>query len=637
MSWQQFILALFDTLPGLCLLLFLHYVRRAIGAHTLYICMGVFLIMSLLFGLPNFALELQFPNSSGVLSFGALTFPVLTMLLVVYEIHGTLETQRLILGCVVTLSLLGLFVILLLNYCEVPLMALARYQIDVNRFIDNFRECTFIFILTHLIFLLALPIVFQSLRNFNCPLFISLLVCNGLILIGREMNIVYLYPNIPFSSTAPIWTVRFLVTVIIAAIATAYLRFSPKQSFEKRKAFSIFTSVFQHLQSTAQLRKSMEEWTEKYQAVLNHSSELIMLIDPTGVVINANPAAYKTLGNVLNQRPNIESFIVDAQHQPFKLPTDWLQESGDDTTTDTPLTYVNMFITPNALGTDIDVDFNLSQATVDGAPVIVFIARDMTKQRKQERMQQALQEQLYHAQRLESLGLLAGGVAHDFNNLIHSIQGSTDALRRCTLPQSAYEYVTNIDEATERAANVTSQLLGFARKGNFNIELIELAPLVEQAGRLFKSAASDIAFKTLIEPGQLFVKCDSVQLQQVLLNLLINAKDAFTEQSENPKIVLRAEHLRHDTPEWNNRPPGTLPNDSFVCIKVKDNASGIPADTLKHIFEPFFTTKPVGKGTGMGLAMAYGCITSFNGWIHVESTLGQGSEFTVVLPEADDE
>ncbi|MBO7618963.1 MAG: hypothetical protein J6T06_00520, partial [Victivallales bacterium] len=280
-----------------------------------------------------------------------------------------------------------------------------------------------------------------------------------------------------------------------------------------------------------------------------------------------------------------------------------------------------------------DIDFTISVGRVDDAPVFIIIMRDMTEQRKQERLQQELQEQLVHSQRLESIGVLAGGIAHDFNNLLHSIQGSSDALAlQGNLTTSQQSLLTNINSATKRASRLTSQLLAFARKGKFHIESIDLQALIEQTAQLFQPTAKNIKFKVIIEPDLPTISGDATQLQQVLLNLLINARDALNSNTENPRITLRAQAMRDMTNEWNQRPDKDLDIKNYICIKIKDNGCGIDEETQKKIFEPFFTTKEVGKGTGMGLAMAYGCILHHHGWITLESTPGVGSEFILSLP-----
>jgi signal transduction histidine kinase len=194
--------------------------------------------------------------------------------------------------------------------------------------------------------------------------------------------------------------------------------------------------------------------------------------------------------------------------------------------------------------------------------------------------------------------------------------------------------VSNIEEATSRASEVTSQLLGFARRGKYQLERHDIADIVAGVGALFEPVAGrNIQLRTMVAPDPMIVLADATQIQQVFLNLLLNARDAIQAKGDSGgRIVLRAEVGSEHTPGWAfcGR-AGALPTE-YVCVRVRDNGSGMTPETMTKIFAPFFTTKGVGKGTGMGLAMAYGCIGNHHGWIHVESELGKGSEFFVFLP-----
>lgn len=636
MYWQPFSQALLDVLPCLFVLLVLHFLRAAISSIPLQMLLGVFLALSLLGGIPNFGFEMQSPHTTGLLSFGALSLPVFTLLMLYCELHNTVETQRLMLGLGLSMLFAWLFAILLVNFYSQSVFTLIQAPETLVHFLGDLRQYAFIFVVTHFILLFSLPIIFQALRNLHCRFSLSIFLCNALILMAREMSIVYLFPATAFPGQFQTWLLRFTIILLIAVITAGYRRLLHAPPVSNRQPFSILTSIFRHFQSTDKLRRSMAEWEEKYQTVLNHSSELIMLVNEQGQMINCNLAMFRAFDTHITQVHSISDIIHHADGTPFTLPSAWLRQQSHDLELDKPVMFTHMTLAVPGCPRTFDVDFNLSQTTVDGERIALIIARDMTEQHEQERQKNLLQQELFHAQRLEALGMLAGGVAHDFNNMLHSIQGSADLLRLQPLSAEARALVNTIDTASNRAADLTRQLLGFARRGNFNVVITELGPLVEQAADLFRTTCGNITFKTLIEPEPLVVSCDPVQLQQVIVNLLLNAKDAFDQDAVNPKIVLRAERVRPDTPEWKHRPEDTLSVEHYVCIKVKDNGSGISCEAIEHIFEPFYTTKGTGKGTGMGLAMAYGCITSINGWIDVVSTPGAGSTFSIVIPAADD-
>ena len=187
MFWQPLLQTLLDVLPCLFVLLVLHFLRTALSGIPLQMMLGVFLALSLLGGIPNFSFELESPFSTGPLSFGAMALPVLTVLLLVYELHGTVETQRLMLGLTLSMLMTWLFVLLLANQFSQSIFTLAQSPSALVRFMESMRQSAFIFVVTHLILLFSLPIVFQALRNYRCPFAVSLVACNGLILMARVM------------------------------------------------------------------------------------------------------------------------------------------------------------------------------------------------------------------------------------------------------------------------------------------------------------------------------------------------------------------------------------------------------------------------------------------------------------------
>jgi signal transduction histidine kinase len=287
-------------------------------------------------------------------------------------------------------------------------------------------------------------------------------------------------------------------------------------------------------------------------------------------------------------------------------------------------------------GRMVHLEANISPAELHEQAVALVIARDVTERRRMEREHQQLQEQFAHSQRLQAVGHLAGGIAHDFNNLLHTIRGSLDRLTtRQVTPDAQADLLANISEATNRASTLTAQLLGFARKGKYKRERIRVAALVENARVLFEPVAHrGTGLKVIVAPSPMEITGDATQLQQVLLNLLLNARDAVEGKGDAARIVVRAEPAATFMPGWQGRPDPGLQASDYVCIRVKDNGVGIAEDVRPKIFEPFFTTKGVGKGTGMGLAMAYGCVANHHGWIHVESDVGRGTEFLVFLPRS---
>jgi two-component system, cell cycle sensor histidine kinase and response regulator CckA len=242
----------------------------------------------------------------------------------------------------------------------------------------------------------------------------------------------------------------------------------------------------------------------------------------------------------------------------------------------------------------------------DGEPVVVVNYRDVTDQR-------SLQEQLLHAQKLEAVGRLAGGIAHDFNNLLTAISGYGDFLASSLGPDDPRrEDALEIIRASDRASALTAQLLTFSRRQVAETEVLDVGEVVVGVGRLLsRLLGEDVTLLTRIESGCL-VRADRGQIEQVLTNLAVNARDAITDGG-TVEIGVRC-------------------SDDSVELLVADTGSGIDGDALPHIFEPFFTTKGPGRGTGLGLATVYGIVTQAGGEVAVSSEPGAGTTFRIALP-----
>lgn len=250
----------------------------------------------------------------------------------------------------------------------------------------------------------------------------------------------------------------------------------------------------------------------------------------------------------------------------------------------------------------------------------IEVVRDVTVQRHNE-------EQLRQAQKMEGIGQLAGGIAHDFNNILTAIIGYASLLEyKLKNDDQLKPYVSHILESTERASGLTKSLLAFSRKQPVEVKPVNLNELVcGFRGILSRLIGEDIEIVVHCSPEDLIVEADKGQLEQVLMNLATNARDAMPQGG---RFVIATETLNLKTVM------GDLPQGSYAVIIVSDTGSGMDRSTVDHIFEPFFTTKEVGKGTGLGLAIAYGIISKHRGTIHVYSEPGQGTTFRIYLPLA---
>ncbi len=260
---------------------------------------------------------------------------------------------------------------------------------------------------------------------------------------------------------------------------------------------------------------------------------------------------------------------------------------------------------------------------------VAGITRDITESEQVEAERQKLQSQLAQSQKMESIGRLAGGVAHDFNNMLAVILGHTElALGQLSPEQPLYPRLSHIHEAAQRSADLTRQLLGFARKQTVDPRVLDLnetvAGLLKMVQRLIGEHI-DLAWKP--GQGQGLVKIDPSQVDQVLVNLCVNARDAIADTG---KITIETGAVVFDG-QYCAEHPGFLPGE-YVLLAVSDNGCGMDAGVLTHVFEPFFTTKEAGKGTGLGLAMVYGIVRQNNGFVSVYSEPGEGTTFKIYLP-----
>ncbi len=263
----------------------------------------------------------------------------------------------------------------------------------------------------------------------------------------------------------------------------------------------------------------------------------------------------------------------------------------------------------------------------EGAPVRIYGAlQDITERNR-------LREELLQAQKMESIGRLAGGIAHDFNNLLTAILGYTELASTEVAPGSAAEqHLKQVQSAGERAASLTSQLLAFARRQIINPQVTNLNDLILDVGVILRRLiAEDIELITRCEPDLGLVKLDEGQFQQILINLVVNARDAMPDGGkltiETGNVSLTADAVRHL--------PGLSPG-QYVTLTVADTGSGIDEAVQQHLFEPFFTTKGPGKGTGLGLATCHGIVKQNGGHISVMSRTGKGTSFRILLPRVSD-
>jgi PAS domain S-box-containing protein len=260
----------------------------------------------------------------------------------------------------------------------------------------------------------------------------------------------------------------------------------------------------------------------------------------------------------------------------------------------------------------------------DGRYVMLRIATDVSQVKKME-------TKLQHALKMEAVGTLAGGIAHDFNNLLMGIQGRASLISTVIDPaHPAMEHVGYIEEHIRSAASLTKQILGFARGGKYTAKAVDLNVLVMKSCEMFGRTKKQLLIRTTFHDQFVVAKIDESQVEQVLLNLFINAWQAMPGGGEL-HIETRRVLLKEDDGDIHGLDPG-----NYCCITVTDSGTGMDETTRQKVFDPFFTTKEKGRGTGLGLASAYGIVKNHQGVITVKSILGKGSTFTIYLPTSEE-
>lgn len=368
-------------------------------------------------------------------------------------------------------------------------------------------------------------------------------------------------------------------------------------------------------------RERAEAQALRLATAIEQAAEAIAITDPDGVVTYINPAFEHTTGfpAVESRGRNIRDLLGDEVAVPLER-----RAQEHLTTYDS---WKKKITSVRKDGSVVELDLTVSPVRGPGDEVAnyTYVGRDITQEA-------ALEEQLRQSQKLEAIGMLAGGVAHDFNNILTGILGYANMLEPDAAPGSTMqEGLHVIQQAAERAAELTRQLLSFARRGKRQNTTVDLnSTILEVVSLLTRTVNKNISVTEHFDTDQATVLGDPGQLQQVVLNLAINGRDAMPQGGSLTfrtwRQLLDAEQLMAH--------PGAKPG-MFVALSVSDTGVGIEKKNLRRIFEPFFTTKEAGQGTGMGLAMVYGIVKGHKGFIDVESDIGNETTFTVYVPATD--
>jgi len=283
-------------------------------------------------------------------------------------------------------------------------------------------------------------------------------------------------------------------------------------------------------------------------------------------------------------------------------------------------------------GSEFPVELTVQEIANDQGPHFIAYISDLTEQKNLQQELESQARKIDQKMRLEAIGTLAGGIAHDFNNLLMIIKGYTEMLvARTDLADNAREKIREIEIASDKARDITSQLLTFSRVENETKEHVDLVEVIDNLVGMLKRILPDtIMLETELETGLWLVQSEKVRLDQALMNLILNAVDAMPDGGV---ISLTAGNVVLEAAE--GAKIGDLEPGDYCKIRVRDEGTGMDSETMKHVFEPYYTSKPAGKGTGLGLFITYGIVEAIGGVITVKSQPGGGTTFTIYLPRSD--
>ena len=367
-------------------------------------------------------------------------------------------------------------------------------------------------------------------------------------------------------------------------------------------------------------RPSSQAPAQLLQKAVEQSVEGVLITDPQGAIIYVNPAFEKLYGyqidEVLGQNPRL---LKSGLHPPEFYQHLWEALKAGQS-------WQGRITNCRKDGQLVNEKTIISPMLDEQGVCIAYIAVKQDIGRELE-----LEAQLLGAQKMELVGQLAGGIAHDFNNLLQTVLGyanlidenlDNDSLMRGDL--------AHIREAADKAASLTRQMLAFSRRQVIKPQELNLNALIKEHVELIRPMLGEaIALSLAFQNDLPAVKVDSGQIEQVLMNLCINARDAMPAGGAL-RISTRTTEI--DAQQQNEQP--WLTQGFYVLLRVEDNGQGMSSEVLSHVFEPFFTTKEVGRGSGLGLSTAYGIIKQHSGFIFVRSELGRGSQFDILLPSA---
>ncbi len=422
-----------------------------------------------------------------------------------------------------------------------------------------------------------------------------------------------------------------LIFFLAGFLALCAIYFAEK--FEVNVLFSMNTALKEEIAHRNRTEKALKESEDKnkkiyskakraeqiYRSLLHSSADAIATYDLKGRTVYISPAFTKIFGWTLEE--------MEGKHMPF-VPQSESESTmaiiRDLVENGTPC---QGFETKRNTkdGRLLDVSISASRYNDHkGRPIgTLVILRDISEKKR-------LEAQLQYIERMEAIGTLAGGIAHDFNNLMMGMLGNTSLILYDIGSESPhYEKLKNIEKLVQSGSKLTSQLLGYARKGKYEVRPTNLNQLVIESSETFGRTRKEIVIHRELAEDLSSVMADEAQIQQILMNLFINAADAMPAGGD---LFLKTMNVTHE--DLGDK-PYTPKSGDYIVLKAKDTGTGMDQKIIERIFEPFFSTKELGRGSGLGLASVYGIVKGHGGYIDVESKKGEGATFNIYLPASE--
>jgi PAS domain S-box-containing protein len=395
----------------------------------------------------------------------------------------------------------------------------------------------------------------------------------------------------------------------------------------KDKGSSCILLVVRDMRLYKQKEKELSENREKYQNILDSIEDGYYEVDLKGRIVFFNESLCRILGyskDEVKGRSYRDSVDAENKKKVFEAFNNVFKTGGSSKLLDWEVMRKD--------GSVRHVEASIAMVKdSDNVPAgFRGLIRDITERRQAEEEHKKLELQLRHSQKMEAIGTLAGGIAHDFNNILMNIQGNVSLMMMDIDPADPfYENLKKIEESVENAANLTRQILGFARAGKYYPKETDINELVEKTSNLFSRARKEINIHTNHQENVWPVKVDQSQMEQAFLNIYVNAWQAMPSGGDLyiaiKNIVINETYITSFPVQFGR----------YVMISITDTGIGMDEETRQRIFDPFFTTREIGRGAGLGLASVYGIIKNHGGFITVYSEKGKGSTFNIYLPASE--